>query len=86
MKIGELATATATKVETVRYYEKIGLLRPPARDKCGTLGSARDEGTEDPRMAGRRIVDMVKDDITNPGRKRRGATWYKLADMLCFFK
>jgi Cu(I)-responsive transcriptional regulator len=31
MKIGELASATATKVETVRYYEKIGLLPPPAR-------------------------------------------------------
>ena len=31
MKIGELATATATKVETVRYYAKIGLLRAPAR-------------------------------------------------------
>ncbi len=31
MKIGELATATSTKVETVRYYEKIGLLPPPAR-------------------------------------------------------
>jgi DNA-binding transcriptional MerR regulator len=31
MKIGELAAATATKVETVRYYEKIGLLSPPAR-------------------------------------------------------
>lgn len=31
MKIGELAMATATKVETVRYYEKIGLLAPPAR-------------------------------------------------------
>ncbi len=31
MKIGELANATATKVETVRYYEKIGLLAPPAR-------------------------------------------------------
>ena len=31
MKIGELAGATATKVETVRYYEKIGLLAPPAR-------------------------------------------------------
>ena len=30
MKIGELASATATKVETVRYYEKIGLLAPPA--------------------------------------------------------
>ncbi len=31
MKIGELATATTTNVETVRYYEKIGLLPPPAR-------------------------------------------------------
>ena len=31
MKIGELATATSTNVETVRYYEKIGLLAPPAR-------------------------------------------------------
>lgn len=31
MKIGELASATGTKVETVRYYEKIGLLDPPAR-------------------------------------------------------
>ncbi len=31
MKIGELAAVTATKVETVRYYEKIGLLPPPAR-------------------------------------------------------
>ena len=31
MKIGEMANATATKVETVRYYEKIKLLDPPAR-------------------------------------------------------
>lgn len=31
MKIGELAQATATKVETVRFYEKAGLLPPPAR-------------------------------------------------------
>lgn len=31
MKIGELAKATATKVETVRYYEQTGLLPSPAR-------------------------------------------------------
>lgn len=31
MKIGDLASATGTKVETVRYYEKIGLLPSPAR-------------------------------------------------------
>ena len=34
MKIGELASATATNVETVRYYEKIGLLPPPARSSA----------------------------------------------------
>lgn len=31
MKIGELAKATLTQVETVRYYEREGLLPAPAR-------------------------------------------------------
>lgn len=31
MKIGQLGSATGTKVETIRYYEQIGLLPPPAR-------------------------------------------------------
>ncbi len=31
MKIGELSQATATAVDTIRYYEKIGLLPAPAR-------------------------------------------------------
>lgn len=30
-KIGELAEATGTKVETIRYYERIGLLEEPER-------------------------------------------------------
>ena len=42
MKIGALATATDTKVETVRYYEKIGLLPPPAR----TTSNYRDYGSD----------------------------------------
>lgn len=29
--IGALARATGTKVETVRWYEKVGLMPPPAR-------------------------------------------------------
>lgn len=29
--IGELARATSTKVETIRWYERVGLLAPPAR-------------------------------------------------------
>ena len=41
MKIGELGAATTTKVETVRYYEKIGLLPPPAR----TSANYRDYGS-----------------------------------------
>ncbi|MGB3810983.1 MAG: helix-turn-helix domain-containing protein [Parvibaculum sp.] len=33
LAIGELARRTATKVETIRYYERIGLLTAPARTK-----------------------------------------------------
>ncbi|MBU2953579.1 Cd(II)/Pb(II)-responsive transcriptional regulator [Marinobacter sp. F3R08] len=35
MKIGELAKTTAIPVETIRYYEKIGLLPEPQRDHSG---------------------------------------------------
>ena len=38
MRIGELARATGTKVETIRYYEREGILPPPAR----TGGNYRD--------------------------------------------
>jgi DNA-binding transcriptional MerR regulator len=31
MKIGELSKATGTNVETIRYYERIGLLPAPLR-------------------------------------------------------
>lgn len=31
LKIGDLATATGTKVQTIRYYEEIGLLPAAAR-------------------------------------------------------
>lgn len=43
MSIGQLAKATGTAVETVRYYEKIGLLAPPAR----TTGNYRSFGQND---------------------------------------
>ena len=38
MQIGQLARTTNTKVETIRFYEKIGLLAAPAR----TNGNYRD--------------------------------------------
>ena len=37
MKIGELSTASATHIETIRYYEREGLLPAPAR----TTGNLR---------------------------------------------
>ena len=33
MRIGELATATSTQVETIRFYEQEGLLAKPARSE-----------------------------------------------------
>ena len=35
LTIGTLAKATGCKVETIRYYERIGLLAPPARSRGG---------------------------------------------------
>ncbi len=43
LTIGKLAEATGTKVETVRYYERAGLIAPPAR----TSGNYRSYRTED---------------------------------------
>ena len=39
--IGELAKATGTKAETVRYYERIGLLPEPARTSGNYRAYAR---------------------------------------------
>jgi MerR family mercuric resistance operon transcriptional regulator len=41
LAIGRLAKQTGTNVETIRYYERIGLWRPPAR----TTGGYRVYGT-----------------------------------------
>jgi Cu(I)-responsive transcriptional regulator len=38
MNIGDLAKATGTKAETIRYYERIGLMPAPPR----TVGNYRD--------------------------------------------
>ena len=43
LTIGDLSKATGTKVETIRYYERIGLLAPPDR----TSGNYRAYGAKD---------------------------------------
>src|SRR3546814_15234616 len=43
LTIGEAARATGTKAETIRYYERIGLLPRPGR----TAGNYRSYGADD---------------------------------------
>ena len=52
--IGEVAKATGTAVETVRYYERIGLLPKPAR----TAGNYRSYG--DPELARLRFIRRAR--------------------------
>jgi Cd(II)/Pb(II)-responsive transcriptional regulator len=63
MKIGELARATATAVETIRHYEREGLLPPPPR----TEGNYRVYGRGEVERLGFirqcRGLDMSLDEI-----------------------
>jgi DNA-binding transcriptional MerR regulator len=56
LTIGELGKATATKIETIRYYEKIGLLPAPER----TSGNYRSYAAEHQERLGfiRRARDL----------------------------
>ncbi|RYE54764.1 MAG: Cd(II)/Pb(II)-responsive transcriptional regulator [Rhizobiaceae bacterium] len=63
MKIGELARHTGTAVETIRFYEREGLLSEPAR----TQGNYRIYGTEHAERLAFirhcRTLDMALDEI-----------------------
>lgn len=43
MKIGQASAASGCHIETIRYYERIGLLRPPLRTENGYRHYAHDE-------------------------------------------
>lgn len=55
LTIGKLAEATGVKVETIRYYERAGLIAPPAR----TTGNYRAFGPAD--LARLRFVRRTRD-------------------------
>lgn len=63
MKIGDLARAAQCSVETVRYYEREGLLPPPARTE-GNFRDYRDEHLERLRFIRNcRALDMSHEEI-----------------------
>jgi len=63
MKIGELARATGTQVETIRFYEREGLLPAPARSggNYRVYGSAHAERLSFIRHC--RTLDIALDEI-----------------------
>ena len=63
MKIGELATLTNTQIETIRYYEREGLLAEPRRSEGNyrIYGSAHAERLSFIRHC--RGLDMTLDEI-----------------------
>jgi len=56
LTIGRLASATGAKIETIRYYEKAGLLAPPSRTN-GNYRSYRADDVERLRFI-RRTRDL----------------------------
>jgi Cd(II)/Pb(II)-responsive transcriptional regulator len=71
MRIGELCQATGVDIETIRYYERAGLLPPPARQANGyrTYGAAHLEqlafirhcrALDMPLVEVRRLLDFLE--------------------------
>jgi len=64
MRIGELAESTGVDVETVRYYEKSGLLPPPARESNGYRSYGKTHLERLAFIRHCRALDMPLADIT----------------------
>jgi DNA-binding transcriptional MerR regulator len=63
MKIGELARAMATNVETVRYYERIGMLAAPARTHANYRSYAPEQIARLSFIRRARTLGFTLDDI-----------------------
>ncbi|WP_313520353.1 Cd(II)/Pb(II)-responsive transcriptional regulator [Pseudomonas sp.] len=63
MKIGELARQTHCPVETIRYYEREGLLPPPARSDGNYRVYGAEHGERLTFIRNCRTLDMTLDEI-----------------------
>lgn len=63
MKIGEISKATDIPVETIRYYEKIGLLPKPNRDASGYRRYRQSHADRLLFIKRCRNLDMAQDEI-----------------------
>jgi len=78
LRIGELAKATGVEVETIRYYEKSGLLPPPGRSGNGYRAYGQEHlerlafvrhcrALDIPLAAVRQLLDFVADPQSDCG-------------------
>ncbi|HEV7709630.1 MAG TPA: MerR family DNA-binding transcriptional regulator, partial [Asanoa sp.] len=61
MRVAELAQVAGVSADTVRYYERVGLLRPPPRTKSGYRAydaSAADQVRQGGQRLGLRLRDI----------------------------
>lgn len=63
MKIGELARATHTLPETVRFYERLGLLPPPPRTRANYRDYSREDVQRLSFIRHCRSLDMTLEEI-----------------------
>ena len=63
MRIGELAKATGIDVETLRYYERVGLVQRPARQANGYRAYGQDAIERANFIRHCRTLDMGLEDI-----------------------
>jgi len=63
MKIGELAKASDTAVETIRYYEREGLLPPPARTESNYRSYEEEHRARLRFIRRARSLDMSLDEV-----------------------
>lgn len=63
MKIGQLAQATGTQAETIRYYERLGLLPAPKRSDANYRVYDRDHIDRLAFIRHCRCLDMTLDEI-----------------------
>ncbi|HEX4329578.1 MAG TPA: Cd(II)/Pb(II)-responsive transcriptional regulator [Burkholderiales bacterium] len=63
MRIGELGRATGVEIETIRYYEKAGLLPGPARTQNGYRAYSQAHLEQLAFIRRCRALDMAQDEI-----------------------
>lgn len=85
MKIGELAKQADCSVETIRYYEKVGLMSEATRDPVNNYRRYNQHHLQNLNFIRRcRTLDMTHDEIRHllEAKKDRGASCQSINELI----